>query len=175
MDSNRICGTHALYSVRGKVMMIALGCSLSVATWSQNIKIPDFRRPPPTIATFGPGKICEQCGRILSIREVTIGRPPVVPQTLPSSSPAMSSGPGGPNLVGAVVYLPLGGGKSERPFVGGVGTPEMQERFRESTYEIAIRLDDDTLRVIQRHDGPRYSVGDRVRLSGFDELELVAD
>ena len=87
----------------------------------------------------------------------------------------MSSGPGGPNLVGAVIYLPIGGGSAERPFVGGVGTPEMQERFRDSTYEIAIRLDDGALRVIQRHDGPRYSVHDRVRLAGVDELELVAE
>ena len=100
---------------------------------------------------------------------------PIVPQAFQSGGPGTSSGPGGPNLVGAVIYLPLGGETTERPFVGGVGTPEMRERFRESTYEIAVRLDDGSLRFVQRHDGTRYRVGDRVRLSGVNQIELVSE
>lgn len=78
-------------------------------------------------------------------------------------------------MVGAVIYLPLGNDPTERPFVGGVGTPEMRERFRETTYEISVRLDDGSLRFLQRYDGIRYRVGDRVRLPGAGQIEMITD
>jgi outer membrane lipoprotein SlyB len=77
--------------------------------------------------------------------------------------------------VGAVIYLPLGGETPERPFVGGVGTPEMRERFGETTYEITVRLDDGGMRFIQRNDGSRYQVGDRVRMAGTAGLEPIVE
>jgi outer membrane lipoprotein SlyB len=91
--------------------------------------------------------------------------------------PGPPPGASQPNLVGAVIYLPLGGDgtTTEKPFVGGVGTPEMRERFRETTYEIAVRLNDGSTRFVQRHDGTRYRVGDRVRLPGAGQIELVVD
>lgn len=155
--------------------MVLAGSFWIALAWAQTIKIPDFRQPVPPTAVFKPGEPCNECGRILSIREIQVERKPVVPQAFQSGGPGTSSGPGGPNLVGAVIYLPLGGETTERPFVGGVGTPEMRERFRESTYEIAVRLDDGSLRFVQRHDGTRYRVGDRVRLSGVNQIELVTD
>jgi hypothetical protein len=89
-------------------------------------------------------------------------------------SPGSSSGAVECNLAGAVIYLPLGGETTERPFVGGVGTPEARERFRESSYEILVRLDEDVLRTIRRPHGSRYRVGDRVRLSSNDQIEPIA-
>ena len=164
------CRTAAAASI------VALACALAVAAWAQSIRIPDFREPPPAItSTVNPGEPCSDCGRILSIREIRLGREPAVPTTLQSASPGPSSGPGGPNLVGAVIYLPLGGDGAQRPFVGGVGTPEMRERFRESTYEIAVRLDDGSLRFLQRRDGGRFQVGDRVRAPAGGQLELIAN
>ena len=163
-------------SARG--MATALCCSLALATWAQTIKIPDFRQPPADPVALKSGEPCVDCGRILSIREVSTERSRNVPQAFQGGGqPGASTGPGGPNLVGAVIYLPLGGDATttEKPFVGGVGTPEMKERFRESTYEITVRLDDGALRFVQRHDGSRYRVGDRVRLSGVNQIELVVD
>ncbi len=50
--------------------------------------------------------------------------------------------------------------------MGAVGTPEMVERFGSSTYEIAVRMDSGERQVVQRKDGARFRVGDRVTLSG---------
>ena len=153
----------------------ALAGALTVAA-AQTIRIPDFREPPPAItSTMNPGDPCSDCGRILSIREIRLDREPAPPTALQSAGAGASSGPGGPHLVGAVIYLPLGGDGGQRPFVGGVGTPEMRERFRESTYEIAVRLDDGSLRFLQRRDGARFQVGDRVRAPGPGQLELIAN
>ena len=133
--------------------------------------MPDFRKPQTY--QLQAGEPCDACGRILSIREKHIDRRPVVSTTVGSANVGGStSGVAGPNLVGAVIYLPLGE-TTEKPFVGGVGTPEMRERFRETTYEIMVRLDDGTTRFIERADGTRFQVDDRVRVSGVDDLELV--
>jgi outer membrane lipoprotein SlyB len=56
-----------------------------------------------------------------------------------------------------------------------VGTPEMKERFGQSTYTIAVRMDDGTTRSVQRGDGAQYHAGDRVRLPVGGGLELVSE
>ncbi|MCC7487755.1 MAG: hypothetical protein IT529_22525 [Burkholderiales bacterium] len=146
------------------------------AAGAQTIRIPDFRNPPTAAATYKPGEPCENCGRILAIREKSVQRKPNVPQPFQGGGPGASSSPGADrNLVGAVVYLPLGGDSGEKPFVGGVGTPEMRERFQDTTYEITVRLDDGAVRFLERHDGTRYRIGDRVRLPGAGQIELLAE
>jgi hypothetical protein len=84
----------------------------------------------------------------------------------------MEQGPGSTVIVGAVVALPLGEGK-DKPFVGGVGTPEMRERFMETTYRIVVQLDNGGYSSVERADGASFRVGDRVRVKGI-ELELLA-
>jgi outer membrane lipoprotein SlyB len=152
---------------------LAIWCSLALTAWAQSIKIPDFRQSP-RVTTLKPGEACNECGRIFSVREIRIERTPAVPAAF-QGGPGSSSGFSERNLVGAVIYLPLGEKSVERPFVGGVGTPEMRERFRESAYEISVRLDDGALRVVQRPDGSHYRIGDKVRLSGVNQIELIAN
>lgn len=146
---------------------MTLAC-LAVAAHGQAIRIPDFREPPR--ATLKPGEACERCGTIRSIREVQVRRPVTVPKVFQNEP--LDRGPGSPVLVGAVVALPLGQG-TDKPFVGGVGTPEMRARFTESAYEIAIRLDNGGDALVQRADGASFRVGDRVRVMGT-QLELLA-
>ena len=143
-----------------------LSC-LAVAAYGQPIRIPDFREPPR--ATVNPGEPCERCGTIRAIRQVQSQRG-TVPKVFQNEP--IDQGLGSTVLVGAVVALPLGAG-SEKPFVGGVGTPEMRERFRETTYEVVIFLDDGGYTTVQRADGASFRVGDRVRVQGT-ELELLA-
>ena len=147
----------------------------AMLAWAQTIRIPDFRQPPPATFTIRGGEACTDCGRILAIRETHVERRPEVPQALRSDTPGPTAGPGQNNMVGAVIYLPLGSGQGDKPFVGGVGTPEMRERFQETTYEITVRLDDGALRFLQRHDGTRFRVGDKVRLPGAGQIELLAE
>jgi len=147
----------------------ALAC-LAATAGAQSIKIPDFREPPR--ATLAPGEPCDRCGTIRSIREVQSNRPVPVPKAF-QNDPINQEGPAPPVRVGAVVALPLGGGGG-KPFVGGVGTPEMRERFSETTYEVAIGLDNGGYTMVQRADGASFRVGDRVRVQGT-ELELLGN
>ena len=153
--------------VNAGLLAAALSC-LAAAAHGQAIRIPDFREPPRT--TLNPGEPCERCGVIRSIREVQSQRPVTVPKVFQNEP--IDQGLGSTVIVGALVALPLGAG-SEKPFVGGVGTPEMRERFSETTYEVVIRHDNGGYTMVQRADGASFRIGDRVRVQGT-QLELLA-
>jgi outer membrane lipoprotein SlyB len=158
---------------RADTAIAALLCAaLALPAGAQSITIPDFRRPDPPVSSVSPGA-CNACGQILSIREITVDRKPNVPTAFQGDGASASVGARERNLVGAVMYLPLTQSSTSRPFVGGIGTSEMKQRFQETTFEITVRLDDGSLHQLQRAEGTRYRVGDRVRLQGA-QLELVA-
>jgi len=150
---------------------LAAACTGAIAlvASAQTYRIPDLKPPPPRVAAAPrAGEACAGCARILSIREVNTVR------GLPSA--AVGQEPGSvtqQNLIGAVIYLPLGDKSGDRPYVGPAGTPEMYARMRETTYELALRMDDGTLRIVRRPDGSSFSVGDRVRWLGGNDLELL--
>lgn len=159
-----------------RALVTALAGGIALAASAQSYRIPDLKPPPPRVAPAPrAGEPCQGCGRIVSIREVHATR------GLPAGSVSPVPGGGGPgsvtqqNLIGAVIYLPLGGQAADKPYVGGVGTPEMYARLRETTYEITVRLDDGAYRVARRADGTLYGVGDRVRWVSGDELELLVN
>ncbi len=77
--------------------------------------------------------------------------------------------------MGAVVDPPLGGERLDRPYAGGVGTPEMYARLRQTICEVAVKLDDGPIQIVRRADGSRFAVGDRVRWGGGEELELLSN
>jgi outer membrane lipoprotein SlyB len=144
----------------------------AAGVYAQSIKMPDFRQMSrETAPPLKPGEACDKCGVIRTIREIQSTRPVPVPQSV-QSGPADRSSLGSPVYVGAVMALPMGEGTG-KSYVGGVGTPEMRERFAESTYEITIRLDSGGYTSVQRRDGGTFRVGDRVRVSGI-QLELLA-
>lgn len=149
------------------VVAALVGVSAAVA---QTLLIPDFRERA-SVRRLNPGETCSDCGRVVSVREIQIDRR----DALPVNFQGAARGPVDHNLVGAVVYLPLGGSSNDRPFVGGVGTPEMRERFAQSTYEITVRMEDGAMRSFRRADGARYDVGDRVRATASGELEWVTE
>jgi outer membrane lipoprotein SlyB len=131
---------------------------------AQSIRVPDFRQQPRVAPDPGP---CDACGVIRSISEINRRRDTAQPVTTFSDSTA------GTRVVGAVIVVPFGGSSAATtPFVGGVGTPEMQQRFGEISYQVVVRMDDGDTRVLERRDGGRYSIGDRVRLVE-GQLELL--
>jgi outer membrane lipoprotein SlyB len=141
--------------------------AFAAASHAQSIRIFDFRDPPRT--SIKPGERCDQCGTIRSIQESQVQRPVNVPKVFQNEP--RDQGMASPVIVGAVVALPLGEGK-DKPFVGGVGTPEMRERFTETSYQIVVQLDNGGYTSVQRADGASFRVGDRVRVQGI-ELELL--
>ena len=155
-EARRFCAV-AGGALSAAVLAAALG-------HAQTLKIPDFRQGAPAVAPAPrAGEACDQCGVIRSIRETQATRPVNVPKAFQTEQ--MPQGPASPNYVGAVIALPMGDG-SGKPYVGGVGTPEMRERFTETTYEITVRLDTGAYTAVQRNDGASYRVGDRVRVQG---------
>lgn len=147
---------------------------LAAIAYAQPIRIPDFRESPRVSAAPKPGEACNNCGVIRAIREVQSQRAVTAPKTFQAHP--IDGGPGSTAYVGAVIALPLGAGAgagADKPFVGGIGTPEMRERFTETSYEIVVRLDSGGFTLVPRRDGAFFRVGDRVRVQGT-QLELLA-
>jgi hypothetical protein len=141
-----------------------LGCAAAACAplaWAQGVIIPDLRDPSLYREPARGAGSCRICGEIRSIREVAGPRV----EAAPNPARTTANNPNSWAVVGAAVYLPTGTGSGESPQVGAVGTPEMVERFGANTYEITIRMDTGENQVVQRRDGTRFRVGDRVTVS----------
>jgi outer membrane lipoprotein SlyB len=149
----------------GRRLAAAAAAALVGTAWAQSDKPLDLRLPPPDAAST-TSSVCKLCGEIRSIREVHIGTTRSTGAS--ASSDYIGSKPGTDEwrVVGTVAYLPLGEGtKSDEKWrIGAVGTPEMQAQIGESSYEITVQMDSGERRVIQRRDGSRFQIGQRVTL-----------
>jgi len=107
---------------------------------------------------------CTVCGEIRSIREVRAR--PATQATTPGTPSGLDTGP----VVGTVAQFSFGGGSGGRWHFGAAGTPEMQARLGATSYEITVQMEDGERRTLQRRDGNRFHVGQRVALRS-GELE----
>ena len=146
--------------VRQVVASLAAAASVQIAP-CQSIRLPDFRESSSAAPTAPQGQ-CDDCGVIRSIRE--IHKRPDAPLYRTSSRTA---DPNNERVVGAViVMLPFGPGSSGAvPFVGGVGTPDVQERLGALSYEVTVHMTDGTLRTFERREGRQYKIGEWVRVT----------
>jgi hypothetical protein len=142
----------------------ALFALVSAAAWAQPFQIPEERFPGIKLDVPSAGALCNVCGEIRSIREIYVGFQAAPAGANPSAD--------APQVVGNVLSLPFGPGKNDGPRVGTAGTPEMNARFAESSFEIAIRMDNGERRMLQRRDGNKFQVGDRVTVRS-GQLELM--
>ena len=150
--------------MRGGRSFAALASAAAIgAAWAQADKPLDLRLPPPD-APSAAGSVCKACGEIKSIREVHVGPSREVQTTAQTESVGSRPGTDDWLVVGPVVYLPLGAKTDGGWRVGAMGTPEMQGQFGQSTYEISLLMDSGERRAIQRRDGSRFRVGQRVTL-----------
>ncbi|HWM43430.1 MAG TPA: hypothetical protein VNP36_13405 [Burkholderiales bacterium] len=108
---------------------------------------------------------CLVCGEIRSIREVHGRGTEATTRTAPGSPSGLDTGP----VVGTVAQFHFGKHEGSWTF-GAAGTPEMQARLGETTYEVTVAMDMGERRVLQRRDGNRFHVGQRVALRS-GELE----
>jgi len=110
---------------------------------------------------------CVVCGEIRAIREVSA---PKAMEPQPSGSMGSPSGLDTPPVVGTVAQFRFGTERDSGWHFGAAGTPEMQTRLGETTYEITVAMDIGERRTLQRRDGNRFHVGQRVALRA-GELE----
>ena len=107
------------------------------------------------------------CGVVRSIREIRTERKASRQDTYVSSPQYMQARPFDQQpLVGPAISFSWGGGTQTQPRVGAVGSPEMQQRFIEISYEITVRFDDGRYGLIEQADPGDLSVGDRVKVVG---------
>ena len=105
---------------------------------------------------------CQVCGEIRAIREVSAPRQAIAPAPERSTVGTASDLDTGP-VVGSVAQFQWGRGESGWR-LGGAGTPEMQDRFGQTYYEVVVAMDSGDKRTVQRRDVSRYYVGQRVAL-----------
>ena len=109
---------------------------------------------------------CLVCGEIRAIREVNQAVGAARPAATVGTPSSLDTGP----VVGNVAQFRFDRGRSEGWTLGAAGTPEMQSRLGETTYELTVKMDSGDSRTVQRRDGNRFHVGQRVALRA-GELE----
>ena len=137
-----------------RLLVAACAISLAATALAQTAKPLDLRVVPVTE------------GVVTSIREVRAkpDRAPPPPGTQSVGAPSdLEDAP----PVGAVLYRPIGGSvpKSEKTWrIGGAGTPDMQDRFARSSYDVEVKMDDGERRTFRLPDARIFRVGQRVSL-----------
>ena len=109
---------------------------------------------------------CLVCGEVRSIREVNEGVvQPRTPATVGTSS-GLDTDP----VVGTVAQFRFDRGRAEGWTFGAAGTPEMQTRLGQTTYEVTVAMDVGENRTLRTREAHRFHVGQRVAVRG-GELE----
>ena len=113
---------------------------------------------------------CTVCGEVRAVREVSAPPPSSVASPRPPATVGTSSDLDTGPVVGTVARFEFDRGRPESWHLGAAGTPEMQQRLGEVTYEVTVVMDGGERRTVQRRDGSRFYVGQRVALRS-GELE----
>ena len=108
---------------------------------------------------------CRDCGVVRSIREIRTERKASA-DTYVASPQYLQSRPFDQQpLVGPAISFSWGGSTPTQPRVGAVGSPEMQQRFIEISYEITVRFDDGRFGLIEQDSADDLRPGDRVKVA----------
>lgn len=109
---------------------------------------------------------CLVCGEVRSIREVQNRASEKEMRTTPGSPSDLDTGP----VVGTVAQFRFDRGRAEGWTFGAAGTPEMQVRLGQTTYEVTVAMDVGESRTLRTREAHRFRVGQRVAVRG-GELE----
>lgn len=107
---------------------------------------------------------CLVCGEVRFIREINesaAAQPRPAPTAVGTSS-GLDTDP----VVGTVAQFHFDRGRSEGWTFGAAGTPEMQERLGQTTYEITVAMDAGENRTVRTREAHRYHIGQRVAVRG---------
>lgn len=117
------------------------------------------KTPPAQVASSAPVAKCGNCGVIESVREIA------------AKGEGSGLGAAGGAVVGGVLGHQVGGGTGKQiaTVIGAVGGAvagnEVEKRVKATkSYDISVRLDDGSTRVINETNPPSWRAGDRVRI-----------
>lgn len=117
------------------------------------------KAPPVQVASSAPVTKCSNCGVIESVRENA------------AKGEGSGLGAAGGAVVGGLLGHQVGGGSGKQiaTVVGAVGGAvagnEVEKRVKATkSYDITVRLDDGSTRVINEVNAPSWRSGDRVKL-----------
>lgn len=113
---------------------------------------------------------CTVCGQVRAIREVSAARPSSVAAPRPPATVGTASAADTAPLVGTVARFEFDRDRPDSWHLGAAGTPEMRQRLGEIYYEVTVVMDGGERRTVERRDGNRFHVGQRVALRS-GELE----
>ena len=139
--------------------------ALTVLTWTL----------PPAVAGADQGAkaatpqtaapvTCRDCGVLRSVREVRTERKGRAPDVYVTSPQYQDARPFDKPLIGPAISLSWGAGASTQPKIGAVGSPEMQQRLIDISYEITIRFDDGRFGLFDQDSADGLRPGDRVKV-----------
>lgn len=117
------------------------------------------KTPPAQVASSAPVAKCTTCGTIESVREIA------------AKGEGSGLGAAGGAVVGGLLGHQVGGGSGKQiaTVVGAVGGAvagnEVEKRVKATkSYDITVRLDDGSTRVINAANPPSWRSGDRVKI-----------
>lgn len=119
------------------------------------------KRKPDNTALTGT---CRDCGVVRSIREIRTERQASRPDTYVTSQQYLATRQNTPPSIGPVFTLSWGRNEQPQTHIGAVGSPEMQQRFLEITYEVTVRFDDGRYGLIEQDDVGELRIGDRIQV-----------
>jgi hypothetical protein len=149
----------------GAILGICVAASLCAALlWPPAAVAADDAPAQPTPQTSVTGT-CRDCGVVRSIREIRTERKTSQEDTYVSSPQYLQARPFDQQpLVGPAITFSWGGNNQTQARVGAVGSPEMQQRFIDISYEITVRFDDGRYGLIEQQDQNDLRPGDRVKV-----------
>jgi hypothetical protein len=109
---------------------------------------------------------CLVCGEVRSIREVHDRGSDLEARSTPGSPSGLDTGP----VVGTVAQFRFDRGRAEGWTFGAAGTPEMQARLGQTSYEVTVAMDVGESRTLRTREAHRFHVGQRVAVRS-GELE----
>ena len=111
-------------------------------------------------ASAALAQTCLVCGEIRGVREISAARSP----ERINEPVGTRSGLDTPPVVGTVAQFHFGAEKGERWTFGAAGTPDLHTSLGGTTYEVTVVMDSGEKHTLQRRDGNRFRVGQRVAL-----------
>jgi len=144
--------------------LLAAAAALMALAWTLPAAAADGDQGTQAVPQAAAPVTCRDCGVLRSVREVRTERKGRTPDVYVTSPQYQDARPFDKPLIGPAISLSWGAGAASQPKIGAVGSPEMQQRLIDISYEITIRFDDGRFGLFDQDTADGLRPGDRVRV-----------